>query len=44
MAVLVGGGFILGFCVIGAFVTETLIPKMTRKDCNDSVDPLWPVK
>jgi hypothetical protein len=40
MAVLVGGGFILGFCIVGAVVTEVL-PKMTRKDCNDSVDPLW---
>jgi hypothetical protein len=44
MAVLVFGIYLFGFCVIGAFVTETLIPKMTRRNCNDSVDPLWPVR
>jgi len=40
MAVLVFGTYVMGFCVVGAVVTEVL-PKITRKDCNDSVDPLW---
>ena len=44
MAVLIGGGFVMGFCVIGALVTETVVPKITRKNCNDSADPLWPVR
>jgi len=42
MAVLVFGVYMMGFCLVGAFLTETVIPKMTRKNCNDSVDPLWP--
>ena len=41
MAVLIGGGFVMGFCVVGAFLTEVVIPKITRNDCNDSVSPLW---
>ena len=41
MATLVFGIYMFVFLVVGAFVTETLIPKMTRKKCNDSVSPLW---
>ncbi len=40
MAVLVFGTYLMGFCVVGAVVTEVL-PKITRKDCNDSTDTLW---
>jgi hypothetical protein len=42
MAVLVFGTYLMGFCIVGAFMTETVIPKITRKNCNSSVDPLWP--
>ena len=41
MAILVFMVFFFPFILIGAFVTETVIPKMTRKNCNDSVSPLW---
>jgi hypothetical protein len=41
MGTLVFGLYVMGFCVVGAVVTEVL-PKMTRRNCNDSVDPLWP--
>ena len=41
MAVLVAGTCIFAFLIVGAFVTETVIPKITRNDCNDSVSPLW---
>ena len=41
MAVLVFGTYFFLFLIVGAFVTETVIPKMTRKKCNDSVSPLW---
>ena len=44
MGTLVLATYVMGFCVIGAFVTETVLPKITRKNCNDSVDPLWPVR
>ena len=41
MAVLVFGTYFFLFLIVGAFVTETVIPKMTRKNCNDSQNPLW---
>ena len=41
MAILVFMVFFFPFILIGAFVTETVIPKMTRRNCNDSVSPLW---
>jgi len=41
MAVLVFGIYFFGFLIVGAFLTETVFPKMTRKNCNDSVSPLW---
>jgi hypothetical protein len=44
MAVLVFGIYLMGACLVGAVVTEAIIPKVTRKNCNDTVDPLWPVK
>jgi hypothetical protein len=44
MAVLVGGLYMAVTLLVFSFVTEVLVPKVTRKNCNDSVDPLWPVK
>jgi hypothetical protein len=41
MGTLVFGLYIFLFCIVGAVVTEVVVPKVTRKDCNDSVSPLW---
>ena len=44
MAVLVFGIYLV--CGMGFYgvLVEGLFPKETRKVCNDSVDPLWPVR
>ena len=41
MATLVFATYIFLFLMVGAVVTEVVVPKMTRKNCNDSVSPLW---
>jgi hypothetical protein len=41
MATLVFATYIFLFLVVGAVVTETVIPKMTRRNCNDSDKGLW---
>lgn len=41
MAVLVFGTYFFIFLIVTAFVTETVIPKMTRKNCNSSDKGLW---
>lgn len=41
MAVLTFGIYFFAFLIVGAFLTETIIPKITRKNCNDSDKGLW---
>lgn len=41
MAVLVFGIYFFSFLVVTAFLTETVIPKITRKNCNSSDRGLW---
>ena len=41
MATLVFGTYLFVFLIVGAFVTETVLPKITRRKCNDSDKGLW---
>ena len=44
MAVLVFGIYLAAGMGVYGLVVEGLFPKETRSVCNDSVDPLWPVR
>ena len=44
MAVLVFGIYMAAAMGLYGLVVEGVFPKETRNDCNDVVDPLWPVR
>jgi hypothetical protein len=44
MAVLVFGIYMAAAMGLYGLVVEGMFPKETRTNCNDSVDPLWPVR
>ena len=44
MAVLVGGLYLVCGMVVYSLLTDLVTLNKNRKNCNDSVDPLWPGK
>jgi hypothetical protein len=42
MAVLVGGLYLVCGMVVYSILTDLVTPNKNRKNCNSSVDPLWP--
>lgn len=44
MATFAFGVYLFVAMVVYSFLAEIILPKITRKNCNDAVDPLWPVR